>query len=125
MDNQQYDDILKEEKLQVTRVGIKVVIIVLAILACLHQFDIFDVARMARGISAMGVFVAEMAPPDFSDARSWIIPLCDTLAMCVGGTALSILLSLTLALLATANSSHRAVHILSRSILCLLRAVPT
>ena len=29
-----------------------------------------------------------------------------------------------LALLATANSSLRAVHIVSRSILCILRAVP-
>ena len=31
----QYDDILKEEKLLETRVGIKVIIIILAILACL------------------------------------------------------------------------------------------
>jgi phosphonate transport system permease protein len=44
--------------------------------------------------------------------------------MSVGGTALAVLFSLPLALLATANSSHLAVHIVSRSILCLLRAVP-
>ena len=65
-----------------------------------------------------------MVPPDFSDTRSWIIPVFDTLVMSVGGTALAVLFSLPLALLATANSSHLAVHIVSRSILCLLRAVP-
>ena len=80
---------------------------------------------MAKGISAMGTFFSELVPPDFSDTRSWIIPVFDTLAMSVGGNpVLAILFSLPLALLATANSSHLAVHIVSRSILCLLRAVP-
>jgi len=37
---------------------------------------------------------------------------------------LAVLFSLPLALLATANSSHLAVHTVSRSNLCLLRAVP-
>ena len=83
MDNQQYDDIFKEEKLQKTNMKIKVFIFVLAILVCLQQFEIFDVARMTKGISAMGTFIAEMVPPDFSDTRSWIIPVCDTLAMSV------------------------------------------
>ena len=84
MDNQQYDDILKEEKLQKTKMKIKVFIFVLAIiLICLQQFEIFDVDRMTKGISAMGTFIAEMVPPDFSDARSWIIPVCETLAMSV------------------------------------------
>ena len=56
MDNQQYDDILKEEKLQEIRVGLKVIIFVLAILVCLQKIEIFNVARMAKGISAMGTF---------------------------------------------------------------------
>ena len=61
---------------------------------------------MAKGISAMGTFFPELVPPDFSDTRSWIIPVFDTLVMSVGGTALAVLFSLPLALLATANSSH-------------------
>ena len=79
---------------------------------------------MAKGISTMGTFFAELVPTDFGYTRSWIIPVFDTLVMSVGGTALAVLFSLPLALLATANSSHLAVHTVSRSILCLLRAVP-
>ena len=97
---------------------IKVFIFVLAILVCLQQFKIFDVARMTKGISAMGTFFAEKVPPDFSDARSWIIPVCDTLVMCVVGTALAILLSLPLILLVTANSFHRVVHMVSIEAYC-------
>ena len=37
---------------------------------------------------------------------------------------MAVLFSSLLAILATANSSHRALQIVSRSILCLLRAVP-
>ena len=118
MDNQQYDDILKEEKLQKTNMKIKVFIFVLAILVCLQQFEIFDVARMTKGISTIGTFIAEMCSPDFSDARSWIIPVCVTLAMSVGGTALAILFSLPLSLLATANNSHRVVHMVSIEAYC-------
>ena len=40
---------------------------------------------MAKGISAMGTFFAELVPPDFSYTRSWIIPVFDTLAISVGG----------------------------------------
>ena len=124
MDNQHYEDILKQEKLKEKRIAIIFIIFVLGILVCIQQFEIYNVTRMATGFSAMGTFVAQMVPPDFSDASSWIVPVYETLGMSVGGTLLAILLSLPLALLATANSSNRAVHILSRSILCLLRAVP-
>ena len=83
MANQQFNNILKEEKLQEIRVGLKVIIFVLAILVCLQQIEIFNVARMAKGISAMGTFFTVLVPPDFSDTRSWIIPVCETLAMSV------------------------------------------
>ena len=109
MDNQQYDDILKEEKLQETRVVIKVIIIVLTILICLQQFKIFDVARMTKGISAIQTFIAKKVPPDFNDTLSWIIPVFDTLVMNVVETALAVFFSLLLDLLVTANSSLRAV----------------
>ena len=80
---------------------------------------------MAKGISTMGTFFAELVPTDFVYTCSWIIPVFDTLAMSVGGNpVLAVLFSLPLALLATANSSHLAVHTVSRSNLYLLRTVP-
>ena len=124
MDNQHYEDILKQEKLKEKRIAIIFIIFVLGILICIQQFEIYNVTRMAKGFSAMGTFVAQMVPPDFSDASSWIVPVYETLAMSVGGTLLAILLSLPLAFLAKANRYHRAFHIVIRGIHCLLRAVP-
>ena len=61
MANQQFNNILKDEKLQEIRVGLKVIIFVLAILVCLQQIEIFNVARKVKGISAMGTFFSSAA----------------------------------------------------------------
>ena len=124
MNNQHYEDILKQEKLKEKRIAIIFIIFVLGIFVCIQQFEIYNVTRIATGFSAVGTFVAQMVPPDFSHAGSWIVPVYETLAMSVGGTLLAIFLSLPLAFLAKANRYHRAFHIVIRGIHCLLRAVP-
>jgi phosphonate transport system permease protein len=67
----------------------------------------------------------EMFPPDFSRFQKWLRPLLDTLAMSVAGTALAVLLSLPIALLAASNTTpHRLVYRVARLLLNFLRSVP-
>jgi phosphonate transport system permease protein len=66
-----------------------------------------------------------MIPPDFSRWQSWIKPLLDTLAMSVAGTALAVMFSLPLALLAAPNVGPNAVvSQICRLALSALRSVP-
>jgi phosphonate transport system permease protein len=86
---------------------------------------LFDGKRLADGVPSLFSLVGEMMPPNFSDARNWVKPVLDTLAMSIAGTALAICLSLPLAFLAARNTTpHPLVYQLARSLLNALRAVP-
>ncbi len=69
--------------------------------------------------------IREMLPPDLSGAQRWIRPLLDTLAMSVSGTALAVMFSVPLALLAARNTSpHPLLYHAARGLLNALRTVP-
>lgn len=86
---------------------------------------LLDGARLATGVPDFIALVREMLPPDFREARSWIGPVLDTLAMSVAGTALALLGSLPLGFLAARNTSpHPVVYQLARATLNFLRSVP-
>jgi phosphonate transport system permease protein len=66
-----------------------------------------------------------MVPPDFSRWRNWLRPLLDTLAMSIAGTALSVVISWPLALLAARNTTpHPLLYRVSRVVLAAFRCVP-
>jgi phosphonate transport system permease protein len=66
-----------------------------------------------------------MVPPNFTRWQSWIKPLLDTLAMSIAGTALAVLFSLPLALMAAPNTSpNAAVYRVTRMLLAAFRSVP-
>ncbi|MGE0094370.1 MAG: phosphonate ABC transporter, permease protein PhnE [Alphaproteobacteria bacterium] len=82
-------------------------------------------ARFADAWPAVRQLSAEMFPPDFSRLAKWLQPLVDTLAMSIAGTALAVILSLPLALLAAHNTTpHSAIYYASRLVLNLLRSIP-
>lgn len=94
-------------------------------LAALAITGFFDATRFIEGVPALAQLASEMVPPDFGRWRNWLRPLLDTLAMSVAGTALAVLLSLPLALLAAPNTApSAAVRQLSRTLLSALRSVP-
>ncbi|MBY0338766.1 MAG: phosphonate ABC transporter, permease protein PhnE [Acetobacteraceae bacterium] len=94
-------------------------------LAALALTGFFDATRFAEGLPALAQLADEMVPPDFSRWRSWLRPLLDTLAMSIAGTALAVILSLPLALLAAPNvSPHPLVLGAARTLLSFLRSVP-
>ena len=85
----------------------------------------FDAERLIAGFPALGQLASEMVPPDFSRWQTWIRPLIDTLAMSIAGTALAVLISLPLALLAALNVSPSLIVCqCCRILLSALRSVP-
>jgi phosphonate transport system permease protein len=122
---ERYDTILLEERrTTLGRAGLVACVIFVALLA-LVATGFFDSARFADGAPALAQLFGEMVPPDFSRWRAWLRPLFDTLAMSIAGTALAVVLSLPLALLAAPNTSpHPIVYRVCRTLLSFLRSVP-
>jgi phosphonate transport system permease protein len=106
------------------RAGMAAAMLGIAALA-LGVTGFFDAQRFADGMPALGQLFSEMVPPDFSRWRDWLRPLFDTLAMSIAGTALAVVLSLPLGLLAAPNvSPHPVVLVAARTLLSFLRSVP-
>lgn len=96
-----------------------------AVAAAMVYVGAFDAARLSQGVPDLIDVTLQMFPPDFSNAPGWAKPLVDTLAMSVAGTAIAVLFSLPLALLAARNASpHPLVYRLARGLLNALRSVP-
>ena len=100
--------------------------LVLAVIAgCMLFVGAFNATRLATGIPDLIDITTEMFPPNFSRTPAWIMPLLDTLAMSVAGTALAIAFSVPLAFLAAYNTtSHAVVYRTARAILNALRSIP-
>lgn len=85
----------------------------------------FDATRFIEGGPAIAQLASEMVPPDFTRWRSWLRPLLDTLAMSIAGTALAVVISLPLSILAAPNTApNAAVYTGVRTLLAGLRSVP-
>lgn len=120
-----FDAILADERRSAMRGAGLVSLIVLACLFSLWVTGFFDAQRFAESGPAISQLASEMVPPDFSRWQSWLRPLADTLAMSIAGTALAVVLSLPLAILAAPNTSpHPAVYFVVRTLLAFLRSVP-
>ncbi len=122
---EKYASILAEERRTGARGAIPVLCLLAASVLALVVTGFFDLQRFVESGPAIQQLAAEMFPPNFSRWRYWIQPLFDTLAMSVAGTALSVVLSLPLALLAAPNTApNRFVYICARTVLAFLRSVP-
>src|SRR6195256_3655992 len=116
--NAEYGEIARLEQRRRTRAALWAVAIVGVVLACSDYVGLLDARRLNDGIPALFSLLGEMWPPDFSRAGSWLVPLLDTLAMSVAGTALSIALSLPIGLAAARNTTpHPVLYHLARAIL--------
>ena len=94
-------------------------------LAALGITGFFDATRFLDGAPALAQLASEMWPPDFGRWHAWMRPLLDTLAMSIAGTALAVLASLPLALIAAPNTSPSPMLLgAARTVLSALRSVP-
>ena len=99
--------------------------ILLGVVIALWVTGTLDAQRFADAWPAIAQLSSEMFPPDFGRFESWIIPLIDTVAMSIAGTALAVAFSLPLALLSARNTTPNAiVYQVTRLILNLLRSIP-
>lgn len=81
--------------------------------------------RLTEGFPSLVSLIGEMFPPDFEQWKSWVKPLVDTLAMSVAGTAIAVIVSIPLAVLAARNTSpHPVVFYVFRGLLNGLRSIP-
>lgn len=120
-----YYQLILQQRRYWNRTVLRTVIALLIIALSFFYVGLFDSHRMFDGIPSIISLIGESLPPDFSDARSWIKPLMDTLAMSVAGTSLAIALSLPLALMGARNTSpHPVIYFIARGILNGLRSIP-
>lgn len=103
-----------------------VVVLVLVLIGyAALRTGLLDVHRLREGVPAFFSLLGEMWPPKFDEWRTWILPVFDTLAMSIAGTALAVTLSLGLALLAAPTTTpHRVIQGAARLLLNLLRSIP-
>ena len=123
--NAEYGEIARLEQRRRIHLALWAAAIVGVVLGCSYYVGLLDARRLSDGIPALFSLLGEMLPPDFTQAGSWVVPLLDTLAMSVAGTALSIALSLPIGLAAARNTTpHPVVYHLARAVLNVLRAIP-
>jgi phosphonate transport system permease protein len=121
----QYAALLAGARRQSARHSRLIAAIVGVCLVALAVTGFFDAARFIDGGPAIAQLASEMVPPDFTRWRAWLRPLLDTLAMSIAGTALAVLISLPLALLAAPNTTpHPWLCRVVRTVLAALRSVP-
>jgi phosphonate transport system permease protein len=100
-------------------------LVVVLVVAAMALTGLLDPRRFADSWPAIKQLSSEMFPPDFKRYHNWLRPLVDTLAMSVAGTALAVVLSLPLALLAAPNTSPGPIaYSITRTLLNLLRSIP-
>tara|TARA_R110002072_G_scaffold187882_1_gene344648 strand:+ start:2167 stop:2967 length:801 start_codon:yes stop_codon:yes gene_type:complete len=120
-----FDGILADERRAKRRAASLIALITVGCLISLGITGFFDLQRFLDAGPAIQQLASEMIPPDFGRWRSWLMPLADTLAMSIAGTALAVVFSLPLALLAAPNTSpHPTVYSVVRTLLAFLRSVP-
>jgi len=120
-----HDDLLNRQQRDFRRTAVQLAGALMVVTFCFIYVGLFDVQRLAEGIPSMFGLLGEMLPPDFGNARDWIAPLLDTLAMSVAGTALAVLFSILLGLLAARNTApHPLIYQTARAILNSLRSIP-
>ena len=117
--------ILEAERRGRARLGARLAVVAAAVVAAMAYSGLLDGGRLGQGIPAIGVMLSEMVPPDFSRWRSWLVPLLETVAMSVAGTALAVAFSVPVAFLAARNTAPSALAYRSaRMVLNALRAIP-
>jgi phosphonate transport system permease protein len=114
----------RDEQQRFKQLGVTGMVLFVCVVA-LYVTGFFDAQRFMEGVPAIQQLASEMVPPDFSRFQSWLLPLRDTLAMSVAGTALTVLLSLPLAIIAAPNTTpYGVMGRIARIVLAAFRSVP-
>ena len=120
-----YDSILQSVKARHRKATLQVGTVLILIAGFSFYTGLFNPARLAEGIPSILSLMAEGFPPDFSAWLTWLMPLLDTLAMSVAGTALALALAVPLGFLSARNTApNNVVYHVARTTLNVLRSIP-
>jgi len=120
-----YDSIIHSVKARHRKTAMQISAVLVVVVVFSFYTGLFNPARLAEGIPSILGLMAEGFPPDFSAWRTWLLPLLDTLAMSVAGTALALGLALPLGFLSARNTApNNAVYQFARTTLNVLRSIP-
>ena len=121
----EFNQVLAQQRSLWNRSMVHMLLLLAIVGGCWYYVGLFDAERLSEGIPSLAQMVGEMFPPNFSQAKTWIKPLFDTLAMSVAGTAIAVLLSIPLGVLAARNTSpHPITYHAARAVLNGLRSIP-
>jgi phosphonate transport system permease protein len=119
-----YADIVARQQRKNRGLVLQVVVVLALVLLSSYYTGLLDSARVLEGIPSIMQLIREGTPPNFSKIVL-ALPLLDTLAMSIAGTAFAIVFSIPLGLLAARNTSpHPIVFQAARGLLNTLRAIP-
>ena len=125
MSRTNFNAILARHNRRTKSVLLQTAIVVAIIAVCSFYTGLLDSERILEGIPSILQILAEGIPPNFEEISDWWIPLIDTIAMSIAGTALAVFFSIPLGILGARNSSPNAlVYHIARGILNMLRAIP-
>lgn len=117
--------ILAERQRVWNRTILQFAVVLAIVIGCWYYVGLFDAERLKDGMPSLVKIAGEMFPPNFSQAGTWVKPVLDTLAMSIAGTAIAVLLSIPLGVLAARNTSpHPLVYQATRGLLNALRSIP-
>jgi phosphonate transport system permease protein len=120
-----YGTIVEQEQKQWNRAMVNIGMVVIAVTGSLLYTGMLDTGRLADGVPSIVSLVLEGLPPDFSNWRDWLVPLAETFAMSMAGTAIAVILSVPLGLLAARNiAPHPVIRSAARGMLNILRSIP-
>lgn len=120
-----FDLILTQQQHTWNRSMIQIAWVLAIVIGSWYYVGLFDTERLSEGVPSLFSLIGEMLPPDFTQVSTWVKPLLDTLTMSVAGTAIAVLFSIPLGILAARNTSpHPVIYHMARSLLNGLRSIP-
>lgn len=120
-----FKSIISQQKSSQLTTALVSIVIAIAILSSFSVVGLFDSQRIAEGMPAIGILVKEMVPPNFSRWQEWLIPLRDSVAMSIAGTAIAVIISVPLSIFAARTTTpNKLIYSFSRLLLNCLRSVP-
>jgi phosphonate transport system permease protein len=120
-----YDLIMMQQQRAWNRPMVHIALVLAVVIGSWYYVGLFDTERLSEGVPSLFSLLGEMLPPDFSQVKTWIKPMFDTLFMSIAGTAIAVLLSIPLGILAARNTSpHPIVYHITRTLLNGLRSIP-
>lgn len=103
------------------------IVLILAFIVIAWSFHSvgFTIEKVATGLPRLFDFISKLYPPDISSAPTLLESAVETIQMVIAGTVLGIVLALPLSAMASSNIAPRPMVAFIRSLLIIVRTIPS